>query len=90
MSQLQVGDEVWLAHSENPETRVAMGTVVGIAGTGVFHCRPIPAKFVRVELKTVSSNVPLMIPVEEAEQENLNDAVGSSVLWSEDLTFLEK
>ena len=70
--------------------RVATGVVIGMGGSGVFHNRPIPPKFVRVELKTVGVNVPLLVPVEEAEQENLNDAVGSSVLWLEHLTILEK
>ena len=59
-------------------------------GEGTFHCCPIPQHYVRVNVEAVMVNHPLMVPVEEAEQFNLSDALGSSVLWVKNLTFLRK
>ena len=81
---------MWLADTLDRDARVAMGTVIGLGGHGVFHNRSIPPKYVRVNLEEVMVDIPLMILVEEAEQMTLNDARGSCVLWFEELTFLEE
>ena len=85
--QVAVGAKVWIADTLNPNAKVATGTVMSLAGQGQFHNRPIPPGFVRVTLEKVDVNIPLMIPVEDAEQVNLEDALGSSVLWLKGLTF---
>ena len=87
--QQRVGDRVWLADTLNPDSRVARGTVMGMSGVGLFHNCAILPKYVRVNLHSVDVNIPLMIPVEDAEQVNLKDALGSSVHWFESLTFFE-
>lgn len=69
---------------------MAAGIVMGLGGEGAFHNRPIPPQYVRVNLEDVMVDLPLMIPIEEAEQANLNDAVGSSVLWLKGLTFVRE
>ena len=66
------------------------GTVLLVGGQGLFHNRPIPPQYVRVMLENVEVNLPLMIPVEDADQASLNDAVGSSVLWFKGLVFLQE
>ena len=89
--QVGVGDKVYLSDSRNPLDRVANGTVIGVGGSGsLFHNRPIPADYLRVNLHSVSVNVPLMVTVEDAEQTYLEDALGSSVLWLKSSTFLDK
>ena len=55
----------------------------------MFHNRPIPSHYVRVTLENVIEDLPLLVPVVEAEQATLSDAVGSSVLWFKGLMFLE-
>lgn len=87
--QLRLGDRVWLADPSNPKTRVANGNILGFGGNALFHGRLIPAQYVRVNLSSVQVNKPLMVPVEEADQEKLEDALGSSVLWPRKLTFME-
>ena len=87
MCQVRVGDKVWLADALLRQGKVAFGTVMCLGGEGSFHNRPIPPNYVRVNLERVAVNLPLLIPVEEADQANLVDAVGSSVLWKKDLTF---
>jgi hypothetical protein len=81
---------VWLADTLDPAACVATGTVLGLVGHGAFHNRPIPLQYVRVNVEEVLVNLPLMIPVEEADQANLNDARGSSVLWFRGLTFVQE
>lgn len=87
--EVQVGDKVCLKGKVHAEATVAKGTIIGLGGSGVFHHRPIPPEYVRVNLSSVSANEPLLVPVEEAEQENLSDALGSSVLWLRELTIRE-
>ena len=85
--QIIVGDKVWLGDTLDPESRVATGKVMSLGGQGMFHNRPVPSEYIRVNLESVMVNIPLMIPVDEADQSNLNDAIGSSVLWFKGLTF---
>lgn len=87
--QFQVGDKVKLSNTLYPEITVASGTILGLGGAGVFHGRPIPPQYVRITLEKVHLNQPLMVPVEQADLVTLEDAVGSSVLWSRELTSLE-
>ena len=88
--QLKVGDWVHLADKVDPKTTVGTGQVCGLGDGGMFHNRPIPAQYVRVNVETVSVNVPLFVSVEFADQTNLQDAIGSSVLWPRGLTFRKK
>ena len=85
--QVEVGDKVWLGDVAAPSKRVGTGRVSGLGGTGNFHNRPIPNNYVKVNLESVLVNVPLQIRVEEADQVNLKDALGSSVLWTKDCVF---
>lgn len=78
-----------MADTLDPSSRVAAGTVQSLGGHGLFHNRPIPAEYVRVNLEDVFVNIPLMIPVEDADQVNLEDARGSSVLWFGGLTIVQ-
>ena len=71
-------------------TCLATGTVMSFGGEGKFHNRSIPPQYVRVNLEKVDVNVPLLVPVEEADQTFLEDAIGSSVLWLKDLIFPQK
>ena len=87
--QFTVGDTVWLVDPGDKTAKVAKGRVQGLAGHGLFHTRPIPAGYVRVNLEQILVNIPLVFPVEAADQVNLEDARGSSVLWYAALTFLE-
>lgn len=87
---MRVGSQVWLADTLDPERRVASGRVLALGGEGLFHTRPIPPQYIRVNLEKVIEDLPLMVPVEEAEQANLSDALGSSVLWFKGLTFLDE
>ena len=80
---------MWLADTSHRVSRVATGSVNALGGSGVFHHRPIPPQFLCVDLHSVAVNAPLMVPVEEADEENLNDALGSSILWAKALTFLQ-
>lgn len=86
---IQVGDKVILGGKVHAGTPIAKGTIIGLGGSGVFHHRPIPPEYIRVNLNAVSVNEPLLVPVEEAEQENLRDALGSSVLWLKELIVRE-
>ena len=79
---------MWLGDRKNRSIRVATGTVIGLGGHGVFHTRPIPQDFVRVNIEEVIANIPLMCPVEDADQFNLEDERGSSVLWYAGLTSI--
>ena len=72
--------------TEDGNIEVATGTVIGLGGQGVFHTRPIPEDYIRVDIEEVFKNIPLMFPVEDADQLNLDDARGSSVLWHVALT----
>ena len=81
---------MWLGDTLDPTTRVAAGKIAGLGGTGVFHHRPIPAEYVRVNLEEVFMNIPLMVPVQDADQVTLEDARGSSVLWFSGLTTVQK
>ena len=45
--------------------------------------------FIRVSLHIVLENFNLMVSIEDAEQAKLGDALGSSILWQKDFTFLE-
>lgn len=85
-----MGSKVWLADTLDPGRRVATGTIMSMGGNGMFHNRPIPQQCVRVLLGNVIEDLPLMIPVVEADQAMLSDAVGSSVLWFRSLTFLDQ
>ena len=85
--QLQIGDKVKLSDPANPKAHVGSGRIAGFGGEGLFHNRPIPKKYLRINLESVEVNVPLIVPNEEADQSNLEDALGSSVLWLRDLTF---
>ena len=79
-----------LMNTLDPKITVATGTIMSLGGTSVFHGKPIPTQYIRVTLEKVSLNQPLMVPVEDAEQVTLQDPIGSSVLWSRELTSLEK
>ena len=81
---------MWLADPLDPTTKVGDGTVQSVGGKGSFHGRPIPHQYVRVNLETVVVDLPLMVHVEDADQANLTDALGSSVLWFKGLTFLQE
>ena len=85
--QLRIGDWVWLAEKAESNILVATGQVSGLADGGMFHNRPIPKKYVRINVESVAVNVPLYVPVDEADQTTLTDALGSSVLWPTRLTF---
>ena len=85
--QVAIGDKVWMAHIDHHEMEVGRGTVISLGGQGSFHNRPIPLEYVRINLEGVTVNVPLLVPVSEADQENLADAAGSSVLWLKQLTY---
>ena len=84
--QLRVGDRVWLGDRDDKNIKVATGTVIGLAGHGVFHTRPVPEDYVRINVEEIFKDIPLMYPVEAADQFNLEDARGSSVLWYAGLT----
>lgn len=88
--QFRVGDRVWLGDRNDESIQVATGTVIGLGGQGVFHTRPIPEEYVRVNLEDVYKNTPLLFPVEDADQLNLEDARGSSVLWYTELTSIRE
>ncbi|KAG0595587.1 hypothetical protein M758_UG179100 [Ceratodon purpureus] len=85
--KLRIGDWVWLAEKAESNILVATGQVSGLADGGMFHNRPIPKKYVRINVESVAVNVPLYVPVDEADQTTLTDALGSSVLWPTRLTF---
>ena len=87
MTQILIGKKVWLADAPDRKRRVATGTVLEVGANGRFHNRPIPPQHVRINLEHVVMNIPLMVPVDEADQVLLADAMGSSVLWPKDLTF---
>ncbi|KAG0565563.1 hypothetical protein KC19_8G200000 [Ceratodon purpureus] len=89
-TELRVGDWVWLAEKADSKTLVATGQVSAIADGGMFHNRPIPIQYVRVNVESVAINVPLYVPVEDADQNTMTDALGSSVLWPKRLTFRTK
>ena len=78
---------MWLADIRNLDREVGTGSIMTLRGHGSFQNRPIPHDYIRVTLETVTVNVPLVIPVTDAVQENLDDAKGSSVLWLKQLTF---
>ncbi|KAG0573347.1 hypothetical protein KC19_VG170400 [Ceratodon purpureus] len=84
---LLVGDWVRLADKSDVNITVGTGQASGLGDSGMFHNRPIPFQHIRVNINTVALNVPLCVPVEEAEQYTLEDAMGSSVLWPRRLTF---
>ena len=88
MVQITVGDRVWLADIHNPKREVGIGTVMSVGGHGSFHNMHIPPDYIRITLEAVTVNVPLLVPVTNAEQENIDDAKGSSVLWLKRLTYL--
>ena len=88
--QLQVGDKVRLANTLQLNREVAKGTVMEMGGQGLFHNRPISPQDVRVNLNSVLLNIPLLVPVEEADQVNIEDAVGSGVLWPRRLIILRE
>lgn len=56
----------------------------------MFHNRPIPPYYVRMKLEDIIVNLHFMILVEKAEQSNLNDDIGLSMLWFKGLTILRK
>ncbi|KAG0597117.1 hypothetical protein M758_UG312400 [Ceratodon purpureus] len=85
-----VGSQVWLADTLDPRRRVATGIVMALGGNGMFHNRPIPSQCIRVTLEKEIVDLPLMVPVVEADHATLSDAVGSSVLWYRGLTFVEQ
>ncbi|KAG0574782.1 hypothetical protein KC19_VG290800 [Ceratodon purpureus] len=87
--ELRIGDSVWIVDTSNKYSRVAIGSVMALGGIGAFHNRPIPQEYVCENLHNIAVNAPLMIPVEEADQYSLSDALESSVLWSKALTFIE-
>ena len=90
MIQIGPGDKVWLADNLDLLLRVGAGTVLSVGGEGMFHNRPIPSRYLRVNLEEVIVDFPLMVPVEQADQANLSDALGSSVLWLKELVFLRQ
>ncbi|KAG0596133.1 hypothetical protein M758_UG227200 [Ceratodon purpureus] len=89
-SQVRVGSRVWLADTLDFERKVARGRVMALGGEGLFHNRRISQQYLRVNLEEVNEDIPLMVPVEEADQSILRDALGSTVLWFKGLTFLDK
>ncbi|KAG0555026.1 hypothetical protein KC19_12G137900 [Ceratodon purpureus] len=84
---LLVGDWVRLADKADKNITVGTGQISGLGEGGMFHNRPIPFQHIRVNLDIVDVNVPLFVPVEEADQYTLEDAIGSCVLWPKELTF---
>ena len=87
VQNLKIGDWVWLADKVDSRVLVASGQVSGLGNGGMFHNRPIPNQFARVNIDRVDVNMPLYVPVEEADQTFLKDAEGSSVLWPQSLTY---
>lgn len=87
---MKAGDKVWLGDTVDPGIHVGAGTVLSTGGRGMFHNRPVPPEYVRINLEEVLVDLPLMIPVEEADMVNLSDAKGSSVLWFKGLVFLQE
>ena len=81
---------MWIAETADPTTPVAIGVLIGHGGEGLFHCRPFPPHFVRINVEKVLIDTTLMVPVEEADQTNLSDALGTSVLWLRSLTFAQE
>ena len=53
---MKVGDKVRQRDPANPENSVESGQVVGLEGEETFHNRPIPKKYVRVNLESVEIN----------------------------------
>ena len=82
-----VGDWVCLADKSDKNITVGTGQISRLGEGGMFHNRPIPFQHIRVNIDTVDVNVPLFVLVEEADQYALEDAIGSCVLWSKELTF---
>lgn len=83
--QFKAGDKVWLANVNDVLERVATATV--FVNQSSFHYKPIEDAFVRLTINKVHVNVPLLKPVDDAEEYYLADAVGESVLWMKKLTF---
>ena len=66
-------------------TEVGSGIVFDLKG--MFHGKDISDEFVRVNLETVTENVPLQVEVLQADQFHLVDAIGSSMLWKKCYTY---
>ena len=79
--QVAAGDKVWLGDTVDAHVRVGRGTVMSLGGSGLFHNRPIPPEYVRVNLEEVLVDLPLMIPVEAAAA-NSHDTRFNSILIS--------
>ena len=84
---MNVGDKVWIANKDDRTVSVGRGRVSALGGAGMFHLKPIPVDYVRVDLETVLVNTSLLVPVDIADQNTLDDALGSAVLWLRNLTF---
>ncbi|CAM6102912.1 unnamed protein product [Calypogeia fissa] len=65
------GDQVNLKHVVEGHI-VASGEVTGIAGEETFHTREIPQPLVRVLVKRVYEDVPLLMPNAEGDQSILS------------------
>ncbi|KAG0597492.1 hypothetical protein M758_UG343800 [Ceratodon purpureus] len=86
--EFRIGDEVWLGDPCYPGVRVGSGRFSGLGGEGTFHTQPITSHYVRVNLEKVQVYANLMVLVVEADMVTLKDALGSSVLWSKEFTFI--
>ncbi|CAM6106212.1 unnamed protein product [Calypogeia fissa] len=61
---------------------VASGEVTGIAGEETFHTQEIPQPLVRVLVKRVYEDVPLLMPNAEGDQSILSHVLNENTLWN--------
>lgn len=82
------GKEVALLNPIDLGPRVGFGKVA--ATTSVFHGCTIPPHYIRIDVIEVLKNIEFMIPIVDAKQKNLIDALGSTILWFKDFVTLDE
>jgi hypothetical protein len=66
-------------------SQVASGTISGVWGIDKFHFKPIPQFFYKVDVTHAKvGDAPLMHPHATGDQFCVIDAIGGSVLWSQE------
>jgi hypothetical protein len=76
-------DDVYLVNPRAIQQKVALGRINSIGGVDKFHFMLIPEGWFKVDVRqSLQSNVALMFPKPEAEQETIHDAEGGNVIWN--------
>lgn len=77
---------------KNLRQKVASGKVTAIGGgTEVWHGKPIPGGYVRVDITHIMApDITLMVPLPAADQWKVKDVLGSNALWEEKCVRLNK